>query len=612
MKLLIKKFRILDVIFALVVASKITYFYILTGATNVGIIIGVITFATISVVFYCFLLSDKKNSWKKFAGVYAFISILMFLDSLYYSYFNQLLSINQVFQVNKLIVINDSFKVVAPPISILILFDIPFVAWYFRKLKTRIDEDNFHKAATYKKVALISISALITLCVVNPFNADSVKAINHNEVITYHIYDVYTKVFGNKDNLVESKKDALKVIQDNKTPEVSYKKYEGIGKGKNLIVIQVESLQNFVLGRSYEGQELTPNLNELMKKKTIYFNNYYTVIGKGNTADAEFATLNSLYPNIEGSCYESYAENTFYGLPWIMKENGYLTTAYHGYLGNFWNREEFYPVQGFDDFKSAEDFKITTSIGFGMADHEFYEQTIEYMKEVTQPAFSFVSSLSCHHPYVIPEEYVGIDLLEKDMGTVFGNYMQAVNYSDKALGQFLELLKENGLYDNSVIVLYGDHYALNCKLDDIHQRMTEYLGYDYNFDEMLKIPLMIHIPGENIQSTQTISGGQIDFLPTVANIMGVDIKNPYIMGRDLLNSTEGFSAFVTFLFRGSFVSEDVMFQYSEEDIFEESRAWNVRTYENVNIEGYQDENTRARNVLDASKYILDNNLIVRK
>lgn len=599
-------------LFAIIVIGKIGYFYVLTGATNEGIIVGVITFATIGVTFYFFLFTNKKYSWKIFAGIYAGITILMFLDCLYYSYFNELLSINQIFQVNKLIVINDSFKFVAPPISVIILFDIPFVAWYFRKLKAKIEVDHFTKGSTYKKVALVLISALITLCVVNPFNADSVKAINHNEVITYHLYDLYIKVFGDKDNMIKSEEDVMKVIEDNKAPETLTKKYSGIGKGKNLIVIQVESLQNFALGRSYEGQELTPNLNKLMKNDTLYFNNYYTVIGKGNTADAEFATLNSLYPNIEGSCYENYEQNTLYGLPWIMKENGYSSTAYHGYLGDFWNRESFYPVEGFDDFKSAEDFNVTTDIGFGMSDEEMYEQTIDYMKEAKKPAFSFVISLSCHHPYIMPEEYANIKLLDKDKDTVFGNYMQGVNYSDKALGHFLDLLKQNGLYDNSVIVLYGDHYALNCKLEDIHQSMTEFLGYDYNFDEMLNIPLMIHIPGENITSTQTISGGQTDFLPTVANIMGVEIKTPYILGRDLLNSKDGFQAFVTFLFRGSFVSKDVMFQYSEEDIYEGSKAWNIDTFEDVSIEGYQDENTRARNLLDASKYILDNNLIERE
>ncbi|MBC7959551.1 MAG: hypothetical protein H7X94_06780, partial [Vallitaleaceae bacterium] len=315
MKLFIKNLRLLDLLFVIIAISKIIYFYILTGATNRSIVVGLITFFSIGVAFYFFLFSNKKYSWKVFTGIYAGITLMMYLDCLYYSYFNQLLSVNQIFQVNKLVVINDSFKVVAPPISTIMLLDIPFVGWYFKKLKNKIDQDRMVYVAPYKKVALFSLFALIVFSVVNPFNADSVKAINHNEVITYHLYDLYRKVFGDKDNLMKTEEDVLAVLAYNKEPVVEQKQYEGIGKGKNLIVIQVESLQNFAIGRSYEGQELTPNLNKLLKKDTIYFDNYFTVIGKGNTADAEFATMNSLYPNIEGSCYENYDQNTFYGLP---------------------------------------------------------------------------------------------------------------------------------------------------------------------------------------------------------------------------------------------------------------------------------------------------------
>lgn len=612
MKSFFKKLRLLDLFFALVVIFKIVFFYVWTGAGYDSIIIGLITFLTIGVALYIFLFSNKKYSWRVFIGLYSGITILMFLDSLYYCYFNQLLSINQIFQVNKLIVINDSFKFAAPPISIIILADIPFTAWYTRRLKKQIIHDNFYKVAIYKKVALISLSAIILICVVNPFNANTVKAINHNEVITYHLYDLYTKVFGDKDNVIKSKDDVLKVIADNKEPEPDIKKYEGIAKGRNLIIIQAESLQNFAIGRSYEGQVLTPNLNKLINDNTIYFDNYYTNIGKGNTADAEFATLNSIYPNIDGSCYENYQDDTFYGLPWIMKENGYSATAYHGYLGDFWNREQAYKAEGFDDFKSEEDFNVTTNIGFGMSDEEMFSETTDFLEQQKKPFFSFIITLSCHYPYEMPEKYAEIDLLDKDKGTVFGNYIQAVNYSDKAIGEFINELKQTGLYDDSIIVIYGDHYALNCKVEEIHDSMSEFLEYDYNYDEMMNIPLLIHIPGEDITSVNHISGGQVDFLPTIANIMGVKINNPYIFGRDLLNSNNGFTAFVTFLFRGSFLSKNFMFQYSEDDIYENSKAWDINTLKDVSIDDLRDENTRARNLLDASKYILDNNLIERQ
>lgn len=613
MNRVLKELHIADYLFIAIILFKIILFYLITDITKGSVIIGIITIATIGVAFYSFLYDKKTSSWKKFIIVYSFISFIMFFDSMYYSYFNQLLSINQIFQAEKLLSIKKSIKHVSLPLSSLLIIDIPYIVWYYKKLKEKFtfEDDQYMRAKKVKRIAVTCLSSFISLLVINPLNADAVKAINHNEVITYHLYDFYTNIFGERDNVIESPQDVLDVLEENKEPIVAEKAYKGIGKNKNLIVIQVESLGNFVLNRYYNGHELTPNLNKLMNDQTLYFENYYQTLGKGNTSDAEFTTLNSLYPNIQGSCYEVYTENTFYGLPWIMQENGYATTAFHGYVGDFWNREEAYKYQGFQDFKSAEDFDITTHIGFGMADEEMFTQTIEYMKELKEPFFSFIVTLSCHHPYEMPPEYTDIEVLEEDQGTVFGNYMQAVHYSDQSLGLFLQMLKDNGLYEDSIIVLYGDHHALNYRIEEIRERMSTYLGYPYQYDEMLNVPLMIHVPGMGESEVKTITGGQVDFLPTIANIMDVEIENPYIVGRDLLNSKNGFIASVTYLFRGSFIYNGVLFEYSDDSIYEESKAWKIDNLEEVSIEGYEDENARARNLIDASRYILDHNLIIR-
>lgn len=613
MKDIYKRLHIVDYVFVAIILLKITLFYLITDITKGSVVIGIITIATIGVAFYSFLYDKKTSSWKKFVIVYCFISFIMFFDSMYYSYFNQLLSINQIFQAEKLLSIKKSIKHVSVPLSSLLIIDVPYVIWYYKKLREKfiMEEEQYIKAKRIKRIAVTCLFTAITIIVVNPLNADTVKAINHNEVITYHLYDFYTNIFGEKDNVIETSEDVLKVLEENRDLYTGERAFNGIGKDKNLIVIQVESLGNFAINRSYNEQELTPNLNKLINDQTIYFENYYQTIGKGNTSDAEFSTLNSLYPNIQGSCYEIYTDNTFYGLPWIMQENGYSTTAFHGYVGDFWNREEAYKYQGFQDFKSAEDFNINTHIGFGMADEEMFTQTIDYMKDLKKPFFSFIVTLSCHHPYEMPPEYTNIEVLEEDQDTVFGNYMQAVHYSDQSLGLFLEMLKENDLYEDSIIVLYGDHHALNYRIDEIRERMTSYLGYPYQYDEMLNVPLMIHVPGLEKSEVKTITGGQVDFLPTIANVMGTKINNPYIVGRDLLNSNNGFTASVTYLFRGSFISNGVLFEYSDDAIYEESRAWRIDNLEEVSIEGYEDENARARNLIDASKFILDNNLIVR-
>lgn len=614
MKKFISKIKKIDILFALVVIGKVTIFYLLTGLTKGSIAVGLITFATIAVAFYSLLFSQNKSSKKAFIIIYSFISILMFVDCCYYCYFNQLTSVNQILQFRKLGVIEKSFKFVITPLGTLLVLDIPFVVWYFIKLKYRVEKIQYTNYKRHRRIALTSLMAMIMLIVVNPLNVDTVKAINHNEVITYHLYDIYTNIFGEHDNEIKSEEDVLNAIAQNQGIMAENPRYNGIGKGRNLIVVQVESLGNFALNRYYEGQELTPNLNKLIAdQSTIYFDNYYQTLGKGNTSDAEFSTLNSIYPNLEGSCYEVYTENTYNGLPWLMRQNGYYSIAFHGYIGEFWNREESYKYQGFQDFISAEDFVITDEMGYGMVDEDMFEQTVDYMKELQQPFFGFVVTLSSHHPYEVPEQFSQIDVLEEHQGNEFGNYMQAVNYTDRAIGTFLEELKKAGLYENSVIVFYGDHFALNAKREVLNQFMTEFLGRYYDYDEMLNIPLMIHIPGENIKETISTTGGEVDFLPTILNIMGIENSNPYVFGRDLVNvQEEGFVASVTYLLRGSFVKGDVMFGFSKNGIFEESRAWNTVTGEVVDIEGMEEYYERAKNLVDASKYVLENDLIERE
>ena len=143
------------------------------------------------------------------------------------------------------------------------------------------------------------------------------------------------------DNLTKGEmeeEEILEVVAENTQEEPKTPRYYQVGKGKNLIVIQLEAFQDFVINAYYNGQEITPNLNRLLENDTLYFDRYYSNTGKGNTADAEFSSLNSLYPLIDGEIYRLYEDNTFRGLPWLMREQGYRAFAVHGFEGEFWNR----------------------------------------------------------------------------------------------------------------------------------------------------------------------------------------------------------------------------------------------------------------------------------
>ncbi|MFP3338857.1 LTA synthase family protein, partial [Micrococcus sp. SIMBA_131] len=123
----------------------------------------------------------------------------------------------------------------------------------------------------------------------------------------------------------------------------------GMGENKNLVIVQGESLNDFVIGLKVNGEEITPNLNELIQK-SHYFTNIYTQIGKGNTSDAEFIVNNSLFPAEKESGYSAYENAAFQSLPILLNEEAYRTSVAHGNDPDFWNRKAAYPAQGFDEF----------------------------------------------------------------------------------------------------------------------------------------------------------------------------------------------------------------------------------------------------------------------
>ncbi|MCT4543361.1 MAG: LTA synthase family protein [Vallitalea sp.] len=605
----LKKISYKDITMIMILLIKIICFYLLIGFTKSSVVIGAITFIYIIIIFSLLLFSNGKHTNKWFLFIYTVLTLLMFADTLYYSYFNQLPSVNQVAQMNNLIVVDESVKFTTPPISILLFIDIPIFFIYFKKKRKKLELFRTEQFKPYKKVLASLLFGVLLLTTWNPMNVDAVKSVSNTEFVTYHMHDIYTKLFGYADNKVTSSEDVEDIMDEITNEKSTEYKFEGIAKGRNLIVIQVESLQDFPINAFYENQELTPNLNKLIKEDTLYFNNYYQNIGRGNTSDAEFATQNSIYPVIEGESYRLYEKNTFYGLPWIMRENGYKTAVFHGYKGDFWNREAAYPNQGFEDYISLEDMKLTEKIGFGLADESMFMQSVDYIEKMQKPFYSFLITLTCHHPYLLPDKYNTIELNKEDQGTVFGNYLQGAHYSDMAIGKFIEKLKEKGLYDNSIIAIYGDHHGLNCKDPSNYECMTRYLGKEYDYNEMLNIPFIINIPGTGINETISTVGGQVDFLPTISNLLGVEVNNKYIFGQDLVNAKKGYTASVTYMLRGSFIIDDVIFEMSRDGLFSSSKAKNRLTDKVIAKKGLEDDYERALKLLDLSKYILDKNLI---
>ena len=272
-----------------------------------------------------------------------------------------------------------------------------------------------------------------------------------------------------------------------------------------------------------------------------------------------------------------------------------------------------YPNLGFTRFISQPDFEHDEVIGWGLGDRSFYRQSVDRLTEAPQPFFAFLVSLTSHNPYFMHQKHrtATFDISEYEesdsrMKRIFGYYFHAVHYADHALSELFQALKANDLYDNSLIVIYGDHFGLTKQHIVYNDEMSKFLGRSYGFDDMLNVPLLIHIPGLGDARTIHTVGGQVDLMPTILNLLGVEKEDgPIFAGQDLLNTSEGFVALPNFVPQGSFAAGSTFFLMSNNGLFQHSRAWNMDTGEPIPLEECWAGYNRALLEVQYSHWILE-------
>lgn len=353
-------------------------------------------------------------------------------------------------------------------------------------------------------------------------------------IFYYHYYDVktaFSKAVSASKALTPEEVALIEAV--NKAGLRTDNQFTNIGEGKNLIVIQLEAFQNFMIDLEVDGQEVTPFLNQL-KNESLYMPNFFFETAGGNTVDAELLTNTSMLPTYGGSAYYEYPTNTYISLPNKLKEKGYAVNSFHGYEASFWNREVMHKTLGFDRFYSLDDFEMTEKVGWAISDRAFFRQSLDMSMEDNEglPFYAFMVALSSHHPF--DAFYTGpFTQQEEQKEQILRRYLNAGNYVDGALKDFFDYLKETGVYDNTIVVIYGDHAAM---FNEDTKTTCEFLGLEYSnyqWQKLETVPLYIHIP--NLQEPQVIDkvSGQSDILPTLANIMGFDLE--YTMSQDILD-----------------------------------------------------------------------------
>ena len=368
-------------------------------------------------------------------------------------------------------------------------------------------------------------------------NSYIVKYLGMNE---YAVYDAF-KTAQTSEQMAKANVSDLQSVK--KYLKINYVKpnstYTGVAKGKNVMVIHLESFQQFLIGYKWQGKEVTPNLNKLYhSKNTLSFANFYNQVGQGKTSDAEMMLENSLFGLQSGSAMSSYGtSNTFESAPAILKQQGgYTTAVMHGGAGSFWNRNNAYKQFGYEYFMPLSYYqnKPKYYIGYGLKDKIFFSQSIKYIERLPQPFYLKLITVTNHYPYDLDKKNQSIAKTETGDETVDG-YVQTAHYLDQAVGQLMRWLKKTGLDKNTLLVFYGDHYGIS---GNHHKASAELLNQDEftNFDNLKfqRVPLMFHMKGLRGGIKKTY-GGEIDVLPTLLNLLGIRNKGTIQFGHDLLS-----------------------------------------------------------------------------
>ncbi len=304
-----------------------------------------------------------------------------------------------------------------------------------------------------------------------------------------------------------------------------------VARGCNLVLVQAESLQGWVIGARVGGVEITPFLNSI-SARGLYFSGVFDQTAEGRSSDGEFVTLNSLLPLPRGAVAFLHADNRFHALPAVLREHGYATLSAHAFERGFWNRATLHPRYGFERSLFQRELGTGEVIGWGLADGPFLQRMVPHLARLPQPFFAFLITLGLHHPFDrFPARHRVLEVGEL-AGTPLGNYIHSMHYLDEQLRRFVAALEGAGLLDHTVVAVYGDHES-GLGIDANLLRLLGIAGWKPTLPlKLRRVPLLVLLPGTPFTGEVREVGGHTDIAPTLLHLLGLP-RPPSFLGSAL-------------------------------------------------------------------------------
>ena len=542
---------------------------------------------SIPLILILFLLTNIfKNKGNK---VLTYIITIIFI--FYYCFqffFNRLFS--NIFSFNTLGLASNAldftniiFDIIIKNLWIVLLYLIPLMLLIILRKKLNFERKSLKFIIiSFIFIPVIWISSLFSLFInkdetYSPYNLyyninSEAKTVETFGLFTYTRLDIKRVLFGFEEKLITIKEPDI-IKEEPTTTEVTYNEikldldtlikneqnnnikqtleyikntnptnkneYTGIFKGKNLIFILAEGFNMIAV-----SPNLTPTLYKLTNESFV-FNNFYSPVFLSTTG-GEFQATTGLIPTQSIlSDWKKYQPTISYGLGNAFSNIGYKAYGYHNWTYTYYSRQKTMATLGFSNYLGCGNgMEDLINCRWLPSDVDMIKETLPLYKDNT-PFVTYYVTVSGHAPYAYNSTGNSIALKNKDLvaDLPYSNNVKAYLATqielDRALEALINGLEEEGLLDDTVIALVGDHYPYTLTIDEINELST------YKRDEIIEVNRSNFILWNNKMDRVEVNkvGSEIDVLPTILNLFGIEYDSRLLMGKDILSEEEGLAIF---------------------------------------------------------------------
>lgn len=558
------------------------------------------------------------------------ITIYFEVQYIFYNLFSIPFSFSTISLANQALDFSNIIKdAILDHLLVFSLYLIPLIILII--LNRKIDFSKYHKESIISLFFMLITSYIFTFLTLIPSQEkkdlyfkidDQISIIDSFGMLTYTKIDLKRQIWGyDTDLIIEAKPEEkepteieygdnildlnLSETNNNNINKINNyvtnssptnkNKYTGLFKGKNLIFILAEGFNEIAV-----DETRTPTLYKMVNNGFV-FNNFYSPVFLSTTG-GEFQATTGLIPTQEIlSTWKKKTPKISYALGNTFSQLGYRIHSYHNWTYTYYKRNITMKTLGFTNYLGCGNgLEDRMDCGWLPQDSKMIEVTTPDYLNKEGNFVTYYVTVSGHSPYNSGDNIARIHLDSvKDL-----TYSDSVKYYlaaqvelDKMLEELIKDLEESGELDNTVIALVGDHYPYTLSIDEMNEAAT------YEKDDTIEVNHSNFILWNNqIEEPIVIDkvGSQIDVLPTILNLFGIDYDSRLIVGKDILSDYEGLAIFSNRSWTSDYGSYD---SSTKTFTLKEGKELKDET-----IEEYVTRiNNRVANSFSISKLIIDNN-----